>query len=58
MTATMDLNTSEGELGPVVSEDGSDDSIFFKGILDEKYLQKLESTPVCHYSMSGITLAT
>jgi len=39
-----------------VSEDGSDDSIFFNDILDAKYLRQLKSTLVNHDSKSAIAL--
>ena len=56
MAATTDLNTSEGEMGPVI--EAVKDTMFFNGILDEMHLPQLEPTPVYNDNKSTITLAT
>ena len=56
MATTTDLNTSEGEMGPVI--EAVKDTMFFNGILDEMHLPQLEPTPVYNDDKSTITLAT
>ena len=56
MAPTVDLSSSEGELGATVEL--TKDTIFFRGILHELHQQQYHPTPLYGDNNSTITLAT